>query len=145
MIISSPSGHVNQSVGVHTFSPLTPQYTIFLTASIPLSVVPDLPLPGLKVSPHHFDHSLRHCRLLFHQTVCAIEATLNLVECRLNHQLVYTHVVHVQMQKKSNLWQYCQLKEYKVSKISYTPSSGVRNRIRAIIEAEFDLAIPLLL
>ena len=50
---------------------LTPQYTIF--PSIPLSVVPDLPLPGLTVSPPHCDHWLMHCRLLSGPTVCVVE------------------------------------------------------------------------
>ena len=50
---------------------LTPQYTI--VPSIPFSVVPDLPLPGLTVSPPHCDHRLMHCRLLSHPTVCVVE------------------------------------------------------------------------
>ena len=50
---------------------LTPQYTIF--PSIPCVVVPDLPLPGLTVSPPHCDHWLMHCRLLSGPTVCVVE------------------------------------------------------------------------
>ena len=50
---------------------LTPQYTIL--PSIPLSVVPDLPLPGLTVSPPHCDHWLMHYRLLSYPTVCVVE------------------------------------------------------------------------
>ena len=42
---------------------LTPPYsTVF--PSIPLSVVPDLPLPGLTVSPPHCDHGMMPSRLL---------------------------------------------------------------------------------
>ena len=62
------------SVCMHAHLPsltLTPQYTIF--PSIPHSVVPDLPLPGLTVSAPHSDHREMHCRLLSCPTVCVVE------------------------------------------------------------------------
>ena len=58
----------------HPHSPLNTQYSLKgILASIPLSVVPDLPLPGLTVSLPHCDPRLMHCGVLFGPTVCVVE------------------------------------------------------------------------
>ena len=67
--ILSSSAHVRPLQS--TLHPSPTLTTIF--PSIPLSVVPDLPLPGLTVSPPHCDHRLMHCRLLLCPAVCVVE------------------------------------------------------------------------
>ena len=60
-----PPLHVRQ---IQSFTHIHPIFP-----SIPLSVVLDLPLPGLTVSPPHCDHRLMPRRLLSGPTVCLVE------------------------------------------------------------------------
>ena len=69
MILSCTSEAIRVYVCIH-FTPLptlAPQYTIF--PSVPLSVVPDLPLPGPTVSPPHCDHGMMPNRELSYHSV----------------------------------------------------------------------------